>query len=217
MGFRRLPWQEAHTRNSFEQATAHISVRQDDHAPSACLGLVGVSQANNGKLLLQGCFLGDVVALVPLDGGIVRWTDERAKPFEKKTLAALGAKGHEPSRIPEAVRRQILENRTKLNRPDGYWVVSPIRPWAGQELRFQTHVLPGQPIVLATDGFIRLVDVFGVYSDEVLHAQLAAGRGDELMQELRELERSDLMADAYPRVKTHDDATVLVITAEPYG
>jgi hypothetical protein len=115
------------------------------------------------------------------------------------------------------VRRQILENRTKLNQPDGYWVVNPRRPWSGQELRFEARVKPGEPIVLATDGFMRLVDVFEAYSDSRLHAQLAAGRGDDLMQELRERERGDLKAGAYPRVKTHDDATFLVITAETLG
>jgi hypothetical protein len=151
---------------------------------------------------------------VPSKGGIVRWTDERAKPFERKTLAALGGKGHEPGRIPEAVRRQILENRASFNRPEGYWVVSPSRPWAGQELRFEAQVGPGEPIVLATDGFMRLVDVFAAYSDAEIYDRLAAGRGRDLMEELRERERGDLMAGAYPRVKTHDDATFLVIAAE---
>ena len=70
--------------------------------------------------------------------------------------------------------------------------------------------------MLATDGFMRLVDVFGAYSDSALHARLAAGGGRELMQEY-ERERSDLMAALYPRVKTHDDATFLVIAAEPSG
>jgi len=36
--------------------------------------------------------------------------------------------------------------------------------------------------------------------------------GDRL--EVAGLERSDLLSGAYPRVKTHDDATVLVIAAE---
>ena len=97
---------------------------------------------------------------------------------------------------------------------DGYWVVNPRRPWAGQELRFEAQVHPGAPIVLATDGFMRLVDVFAVYSDGELHDRLAAGQGPDLMQELRERERGDLMAGAFPRVKTHDDATFLVMAAE---
>jgi hypothetical protein len=207
---------DAALQGTFGDATSHIETIHDNHAPSACLGLVALRQGEGG-FIVQGSFLGDVVALVPTEDGIVRWTDERAKPFEQKTLAALGARPHEPGHIPEAVKRQILENRGKLNRPDGYWVVSPRRPWAGQELRFEARFEAGQPIVLATDGFMRLVDVFGQYSDATLHAALAAGREAALIQELRELERSDLMAGAYPRVKTHDDATFLVIAAEPYG
>ena len=208
---------EAGVRGDYDEATAHLSERHDDHAPGACLGLIGARWAGDGALLLEGRFLGDVVALVPSGAGVVRWTDERAKPFEKKTLAALGGKGHEPGRVPEAVRRQILENRASFNRPEGYWVVSPRRPWAGQELRFEARVRAGEPIVLATDGFMRLVDVFGIYSDDTLHAALAGGRGDGLMRELRTLERNDPMAAAHPRVKTHDDASVLVIAAEPCG
>jgi hypothetical protein len=208
---------EADIHSIFRETTAHVPEVGDHHAPSACLGLVEAHPGESGQVRVQGRFLGDVIALMPTGLGIVRWTDERAKPFEKKTLAALGAREHAPGSIPEAVKRQILENRTKLNRPDGYWVVNPLRPWAGRELRFEAQVKPGEPIVLATDGFMRLVDVFGAYSDTALHARLAAGKGPDLMQELRERERNDLLAAAYPRVKTHDDATFLVIAAEPYG
>jgi hypothetical protein len=204
---------ETHIRAAFEGATASVPRIGDDHAPSACLGLIGIQASAEGRLVIEGSFLGDVVALIPSEGGILRWTDERAKPFEKRTLAALDDGPREPGRISEAVRRQILENRTKLNHPDGYWVVNPRRPWAGRELRFEAKVMPGQPIVLATDGFMRLVDVFAAYSDASLHDRLAQGNGEKLMQELRELERGDPMAGAYPRVKTHDDATVLVIAA----
>jgi hypothetical protein len=208
---------EDETRQAFDAATAHLPGRHVNHAPSACLGLIQARETEAGKLRVEGFFLGDVVALVPSGQGVERWTDERAKPFEKKTLAALGAGGHEPGRMPEAVRRQILENRTRLNQPDGYWVVNPCHPWAGHELRFEAQIEAGAPIVLATDGFMRLVDVFGAYSDHSLHAALAEGRGDRLIEELRALERSDLLSGAYPRVKTHDDATVLVIAAETIG
>jgi hypothetical protein len=199
----------------FRKVTAHVRAIDDHHAPSACIGLMEARVVKGGQIEVYGRFLGDVIALVPSERGLVRWSDERAKPFEKKTLAALEAREHAPGSIPVAVRRQILENRTKLNRPDGYWVVNPLRPWAGRELRFAAQVEAGAPIVLATDGFMRLVDVFGAYSDSILHARLAAGKGADLMEELRERERSDSMAGAFPRVKTHDDATFLVIAAEP--
>ncbi|UVF20909.1 hypothetical protein HPT29_007220 [Microvirga terrae] len=202
---------------AFRAITTHVPPVDDHHAPSACLGLIEARTGRDGQVAIHGRFLGDVIALIPTEQGIVRWSDERAKPFERKTLAALGAREHAPGSIPEVVRRQILENRGRLNRPDGYWVVNPLRPWAGQELRFDAQVGSGEPIVLATDGFMRLVDVFEAYSDRTLHAELAAGRGADLLQELRDRERSDLMAGLYPRVKTHDDATFLVVAAEPYG
>lgn len=185
-----------------------------DAGPSACLGLIGL-EASQGALRVSGRFLGDVVALVPADGAVLRWTDERSKPFERMTLAALGNGGADAGGMPEPVRRQILENRARLNHPDGYWVVNPRRPWAGRELRFQADIAPGEPIVLATDGFMRLVDVFGAYTDRSLHAALAAGEGDALFEELRERERRDDAGRAFRRVKIHDDATVLVIAAEP--
>ncbi len=207
---------EACILQAFEDETAHYPGRHIHHAPSACLGLIE-ARADGEAIRLQGFFLGDVVALVPSEKGIVRWTDERSKPFERKTLAALEAGGHEPGRMPETVRVQILENRASLNQPGGYWVVSPSQPFAGRELRFEAQVAAGSAIALATDGFMRLVDVFGAYTDRTLHAALIEGRGDDLFEELRALERRDSLAGAYPRVKTHDDATVLVIAAEPGG
>jgi hypothetical protein len=205
---------EVDVQFAFGEETAQAPDVSEHDTPSACLGLIEVMPGEGGLLRLQGRFLGDVVVLVPSEHGIARWSDERAKPFERKTLAALGAREHEPGQIPDAVRRQILENRSRLNQQGGYWAVNPRRPWAGQELQFEAQVKPGAPIVLATDGFMRLVDVFAAYSDGELYDRLAAGKGQGLMEELRERERGDLMAGAYPRVKTHDDATFLVIAAE---
>ena len=88
------------------------------HAPppaSADRGGAG----ENGRIGIRGRFLGDVIALVPSESGVVRWSDERAKPFERKTLAAL-APGARAGQCPRPWA-QILENRTRLNRPDGYW------------------------------------------------------------------------------------------------
>jgi hypothetical protein len=184
-------------------------------APSACLGLIEFREAESGYFHVRGSFLGDVVALVPGREGVARWTDERAKPFERLTLASLRKGGG--GEISEETRAQILENRMSLNRPDGYWVVHPRRPWAGHELTFEAEVEAGRPIVLATDGFMRLVDVFGAYTDETLYDALAMGGAPALMAELRGLETEEGSLDSCPRVKVHDDATVLVVAGEAEG
>ena len=125
---------EAEIEAAFRDLHTQPTTSFKDLGPAACLGLVAVRPDANG-LRLDGAFLGDVVALVPTREGVVRWTDERAKPFERRTLAALDASDRpESGGMPEAVRLQILENRQQLNRTDGYWVVQPERPWAGREL-----------------------------------------------------------------------------------
>lgn len=211
-----FPSLEADLAGAFDEQAGSLPEDDDSLLPSACLGFVCLRPSEDGpQYRIDGAFLGDVVALVPTAAGVIRWTDERAKPFERMTLATLDAGGHEQGVMSDATRRQILENRAKLNNPGGYWVVHPRRPWAASALRFEIGLDTGEPLVLATDGFMRLVDVFDAYTDASLHAALADGRGDELMQELRERERRDETAAAYRRVKTHDDATVLVIAPEP--
>ena len=180
-------------------------------APSACLGLIEVRE-DGRTIVIKGAFLGDVVALVPTPGGVARWTDERAKPFEQLTLASLERAGG--GSMSDATRAQIMENRASLNRPGGYWVVHPLRPWAGHQLIFETTIEAGRPIVLATDGFMRLVDVFEAHTDVTLYDALAAGRAAELLDELRRLEREEGGLELRPRVKVHDDATVIVVVAE---
>jgi hypothetical protein len=205
---------EAALESAFSGLVSSASLEDDHIAPSACLGLLHIEDAAEGCLTVKGAFLGDVVALVPTRSGVVRWTDERAKPFERMTLASLQTASGGGTGIPEKTRMQILENRTKLNRPDGYWVVHPVRPWAGHELVFEAEIEAGRPVALATDGFMRLVDVFGSYSDEALYAALAAGGAEDLMRELREFEAEEGSLESCPRVKVHDDATVVVLVGD---
>ena len=61
---------------------------------------------------------------------------------------------------------------------------------------------------------MRLVDVFGTFTDATLYAALAEGHRTDLIAELRDLEGRDDVAGAGPRVKKHDDATVLVLVVD---
>jgi hypothetical protein len=202
-----LPTLEASVAAAFDPFAARLD--GGDHlAPSACLGLVTAGPGGH----LRGALLGDVTILLPINGQIERWTDERAKPFERLTFATLGE--DLGAAISDTTRRQIMSNREKMNHDGGYWVVQPLRPWAKNALSFEARVDPGAMIVLASDGFMRLVDLFGAYSDESLHAALAGGGGEALMQELRERENRPDSMRLHRRVKIHDDATFIVVEAQ---
>ncbi len=76
------------------------------------------------------------------------------------------------------------------------------------------HLMALEPpahVLLMTDGFSALVDVYRLYSDaSILDA--ARDRGlSALAEELRAYERADSRGNSHPRWKTSDDATALLI------
>jgi hypothetical protein len=184
-------------------------------APSACLAVVECGAADDGHARIRGAVIGDVCVFVPDPHGLQRWTDERLKPFEARTLQALGRHRRSSDLVPAAVLDQIRANRRWLNREGGYYAVHPVLPWAGRMLGFEATIAADRALLLATDGFLRLSDLFARFDDRELHAAVIRGETAALIETLRDLERADPFGERYPRVKTHDDATVLAVAPEP--
>jgi len=201
---------EAYLSACFRTETEALDVAENG-APSACLAVISFEDVGSGHVKLQGAVVGDVCVFVPSAQGPVRWTDDRPKPFEARTLAALAQSSRDGTSPPEGVFDQIRQNRRSLNQVGGYFAVHPLTPWARFAHRFETVVETGCPIVMATDGFLRLTDLFGALSIESLVAELHNERHETLIDELRRLERLDPYATRYLRVKVHDDATVLTV------
>lgn len=69
----------------------------------------------------------------------------------------------------------------------------------------------GGYVLLASDGLMRLVDVFRVYSAAELFAAARNTGLASLIQRVRTVE----LDDAYPRAKVHDDASGLLLRWVP--
>ncbi len=154
----------------------------------ACLGLIEAGPGERGESAFGAASWATWSPSCRRRAGVVRWSDERAKPFEEeKTLAALGAREHEPGTMPRPCGAR--SGRTApAPQPAGRLLGGQSAPaWAGRELTFEASVEPGAAIVLC-DGRVHAARrrVRRAYSDGTLHGALAAGRGAELMQELRE-------------------------------
>ena len=185
--------------------------RPPGEGPSAVFALLRIRP--EGELFrVEAMLLGDVSVLVEDEGRLTRWTDERVAPFEARTIAAAQAAGHSDGVViaPQALA-QIIENRRWLNREGGYWAINPSLPWR-PGLRFVSQRVSAQAtLLLASDGFMRLVDVMQRYGEVELMRAVKDRGVDSLIAELRRLEREDGQARRYARVKIHDDATALVL------
>jgi len=66
-------------------------------------------------------------------------------------------------------------------------------------------------VLLASDGYYRLVDHYRAMNDTELVRQTCACGADTLLKQLRAIEADDPLAMTYPRLKIRDDATALLI------
>jgi hypothetical protein len=69
-------------------------------------------------------------------------------------------------------------------------------------------------ILLASDGYYRLVDHYGAASDAELVRRTADVGADAMVQQLRAIEAGDPHATRYPRLKIADDATALLLAVD---
>lgn len=114
------------------------------------------------------------------------------------------------SHLVDVIRR----NRTLANRDGGYWVIDHTERWLPQ---VQHRLLPwchGEHLLLLSDGFYRLVDTFGFWTDTALFEAALDGGLAELGRQLRATEKGDPECRSYPRIKVHDDATALLVRQE---
>jgi hypothetical protein len=66
-------------------------------------------------------------------------------------------------------------------------------------------------VLLASDGYYRLVDHYNAASDAELVRRTAELGADAMLAQLRAIEAADPLATRYPRLKIADDATALLL------
>lgn len=128
-----------------------------------------------------------------------------------EALTAHRANGLTLAQAREAVMDLVRSHRAMMNHPDGYWILD--LSGAGVPHLQTTFVDASSTIevLLMSDGFYRLVDVFGRYDDDALMDAAIAGGLTPLLAELRGLEALDKSCESYSRGKTCDDATAVLL------
>jgi hypothetical protein len=111
----------------------------------------------------------------------------------------------------DALAEPLRQRRSRLNQPDGYWMLG-IDPRAAAQMEQRVVALDGSTtVLLASDGLWRLVDHFRVYDAPGLIAAASARGLAALGAELRRLEDADPECRRVPRVKPFDDASGLLL------
>jgi len=186
--------------------------------PSACLALVACGTSG----MLHLCNIGDCRIVVERAGAVRCFGSSGIERFEAAAIAELirlratmGDAGDPWPRLREMLKRNF---QIAMNQPGGYWVVHPSLQWLHA---VQHAALPAQEVdhvLIASDGFFRLVNVFGAYDERGLAAAALHGKGlAALCAELRERETADRACRHHPRLKPMDDASAILVRITRYG
>ncbi|MDR3513542.1 MAG: protein phosphatase 2C domain-containing protein [Caulobacteraceae bacterium] len=167
---------------------------------------------------LDAFWFGDCAALVLRPGEEAQVVGEAfGKRAAEANAAARLAATHGINPAGATVRRPFLEaqraSRARYNTEGGPWVFGPTRHCADQVSRGAAAAPSGALVLLASDGFLALGTDYLRYDASGL-VRAARDKGlAVLLDELRAIEQDDAEGVRYPRFKTSDDATAVLLRA----
>ena len=208
------PWRALHEDLAQRYRAALLAPDHDPRArPSACLALAQIA----GKELRLSS-IGDCSMLLRHAAGrVAAFGDPAVRAHDARLLARmeqLQAEGLDYDQIWEEIRGEVLQGRALMNRADGYWVLDPTPRWVDQIAQERHPVGETTHLLLMTDGFARLIDLFASYDAAGLFEAALKSGLMPLLGELRALEDADPECRRALRLKRHDDATALLLEIE---
>jgi protein phosphatase 2C-like protein len=166
--------------------------------------------------------LGDCSVLVERQHGFIdvlrNAALERLESKVKQAMVELRINGLEDlAEIQSRLLPALRAERLKRNHASGYGVLAP-EPECLEMLRIErVPAAAVRRILLVSDGFYRLVDVYGALRDAELIQRTEDQGADGLLAELRAIEAADPNGARYPRLKPGDDATAVLLRVTDAG
>ena len=165
-----------------------------------------------GQDALEFLWFGDCAALVQQGDGPVTIIGDTLD--KRAAEAGRAAKAAKEKNKPSTERANFLDSlrasRNRINSGDS-WLFSPDVKAASHVSRRLVKTAPGMVLLLATDGFLALASDYGAYDADSLIAAARKKGLAALGQELRAIEAGDAGGAKFPRFKTSDDATALLL------
>jgi hypothetical protein len=104
-------------------------------------------------------------------------------------------------------KEQLIINRKKLNKPDGYWILDLTGFGVEHACTHTFNICDVRVAAVMTDGFSELVDLIEAYDFKGLLEQMENGDLGEMCDTLFKAHDEDPTFDKYPRFKLHDDSS----------
>lgn len=200
----------------FQRDARRVPQGRHEH-PSAAGVVLHLQGEHINFLSLGDCQLflnmpGEGPREIGIDPALAR-ADARNVQFMREYRARSGAGTWQDVR--QSLWPRIRQARQWLNQPGGYGVFSITMPPAQFVRHGQLGAPVGTRLLLASDGFTRLADIFKRYRAPDLLDEASRRGLPDLVAELRTIEEADPDCLEFPRTKPHDDASALLAEIVP--
>lgn len=193
--------------NQTYQTFENIGMIED--FPSAVISLI--RQRNDQYEFL---ILGDCVLLYKDSNDCIHTLgDDRLEKVDEVAIQ-YGLKVREEKHIDFSEARKyyqkiLVSNRKLKNTKEGYYALSDDDHAVEQSLTGFISSTDIKSVVLMSDGFYQIINLFHLYKEETLFEALENGSVQDLYQELLQAQIEDDKLNDYPRFTLSDDATLV--------
>ena len=163
---------------------------------------------------LDALWFGDCGTLIKSSDGAVSVVGEaiKSRARERSRVSSLAeAEGAAGTTVREKFLPALRASRNRVNKKGGDWLFAPDARCAAHAKDARLQAQPNSLILLASDGFFALVSDYGRYSVEELMSAAEQSGLASLGKELRAIEAEDPKGLSYPRFKSSDDATAVLL------
>jgi serine/threonine protein phosphatase PrpC len=202
---------------AFESGATRSPEGPHEH-PSAAFAMVRAFGSEVELLTLGDCR----IACRGSDGGAELFGTTDLAPIEAQTIARVASLLSEhPEMHEDELRARLMpllsSNRALMNTEGGYWVLGT-SPDAAEHLDLVRRPAgEGDEFAIASDGFLRLAELFEAADAADLLAIGTASDFDRWLERLRALEAEPGSRSRFPRVKLHDDVAFIRCTLTEGG
>jgi serine/threonine protein phosphatase PrpC len=163
---------------------------------------------------IDALWFGDCGALIKSPEGSVSMVGETLKSRAQERTRASNlaeAEGVAAASVRAKFLPSLRASRNRVNKPGNAWLFAPDANCADHAKEMRLHVQSGSRILLASDGFFALVSDYGRYTAEGLILAAEQSGLASLGDELRQIEAADPKGISFPRFKSSDDATAVLV------
>ena len=110
------------------------------------------------------------------------------------------------------VQKDILKKRLTKNTEQGYWILCDDVKACDHAYQGELDLDNGDEILIYTDGFSEIWNLFKMYSEEQIFEEINRGQTlNDLYKKLYLVQEDDAGCNKFPRTKKRDDATAIYV------